>query len=381
MSNKAVSKRLPVGRKDIMLGAALMAVSELMALFGPFEVDLPPYAWAALGIGPVALVFRRAYPRTVVTVAIVCMVVLTHLDLGLLPAVPALVAIATAMYIGYRSWTVTVVLVLSATIAFGFWWSADRSLTGDVVRDTLLIVGWLHVAMISGESRRQRDAYIEEAERTKEEAVKRKAADERVRIARELHDSLTHSISVIRVQAGVAVHLARKRNEQPAEALLAVEEAAKDATRELRETLTMLRDDDGLRLGRIKDLTERYQGLGLEIDLQCDCDNLEVEPEVDHAAYRIVQEALTNAVRHSGGNRVEVRVGRLDGALGGALDLAVVDNGRVASFEPGRGITGMRERVDSLGGSLTVGPDPHGFAVRAQLPVQTGADTERKALR
>ncbi|GAB3995997.1 hypothetical protein GCM10029992_14780 [Glycomyces albus] len=154
-------------------------------------------------------------------------------------------AIGTAMYTGYRAWTISAVFAVSAFAAISFWQGADRELNADVVRNTLLVVGWLHVAMITGESRRQRDAYMEEAEHTKEEAVRRKAADERVRIARELHDSLTHSISVIRVQAGVAIHLARKRGEQPPEALLAVEEAAKDATSELRETLTMLRGDEG----------------------------------------------------------------------------------------------------------------------------------------
>lgn len=372
-----MSQRLAVGRKDIVFGIALMAVSELIAVLGPFSGPMPIYAWALLALGPIALVFRRAYPRVVVTVAVAAAVGLAHLDFGLLPVVPALVAIATSMYVGYRSWTVTVVLTLSVAIAFGFWWSNDRSLDGDVVRNILLIVGWLHVAMVSGESRRQRAAYIEEAERTKEEAVKRKAADERVRIARELHDSLTHSISVIRVQAGVAVHLARKRHEQPAEALLAVEEAAKDATRELRETLTMLRDDDGLRLGRVKELAERYRGLGMEIDLECEGgDGLDADPEPDHAAYRIVQEALTNAVRHSDGDRVRVRVAR----LGDSLDIAVVDNGGADSFEPGRGITGMRERVDSLGGSLTVGPDPGGFAVRARLPARADTDAGQEVL-
>ncbi|WP_051326080.1 sensor histidine kinase [Glycomyces tenuis] len=372
-------KRLTVRRADIVLGALLLALSELAAVVSHYYIGnpLPAYAWVVLLIGPIALVFKRDYPRVVVTIAVVAMVVLAHLELGLLPAVPALVAIATSMYLGYRSWTVTVVLALSAVIAFGYWWSADRSLNGEVIRNTLLFVGWLHVAMISGEGRRQRDAYIEEAERTKEEAVKRKAADERVRIARELHDSLTHSISVIRVQAGVAVHLARKRGEQPAEALLAVEEAAKDATRELRETLTMLRDDDGLRLGRVKDLAERYQGLGMEIGLECEgVESLDIDPEADHAAYRIVQEALTNAVRHSAGGRVEVRIGR----LGELLDVEVVDDGRVDAFEPGRGITGMRERVDSLGGTLMVGPDPRGFAVRAQLPAKAEAGAEREAL-
>ncbi|MCH7229559.1 sensor histidine kinase [Glycomyces sp. L485] len=368
-----MSKRLPVRRTDVVLGVALLVLSELAAAFSHFRDPLPTWAWIVLAFGPIALVFRRVHPRTVLTVSIASMVVLAHLELGALPAVPALVAIATAMYTGYRALTITMVLAVSAIAGFGFWQSADYRLTGDVVRNTLLVVGWLHVAMVTGESRRQRDAYIEEAERTKEEAVKRKAADERVRIARELHDSLTHSISVIRVQAGVAVHLARKRGEQPPEALLAVEDAAKDATRELRETLTMLRDDDGLRLGRVKSLTERYHGLGLEIALDCgDCEG--IDHEVDHAAYRIVQEALTNAVRHSDGDRVEVRIARDDGEL----DIEVADNGHVTAFEPGRGITGMRERVDSVGGSLVVGPGRHGFSVRARLPAAAESRTEQE---
>ncbi|GAB3647451.1 sensor histidine kinase [Glycomyces tarimensis] len=366
-----MSKRLPVRRSDLILAAALLALSEAGVALRGFDEPVPIWAWIVLGFGPIALVFRRVYPRTVLTVAIASMAVLGHLDLGLLPAVPALVAIATAMYTGYRALTITLVLALSAVSAWGYWQSADFRMTGEVIRNTLLVVGWLHVAMISGESRRQRDAYVEEAERTKEEAVKRKAADERVRIARELHDALTHSISVIRVQAGVAVHLARKRGERPPDALLAVEEAAKDATRELRETLTMLRDDDGLRLGRVKDLADRYSGLGFELVLDCqDCEG--IDHEVDHAAYRIIQEALTNAVRHSEGDRIEVRVAR----AGDELNIVVTDNGAVESYEPGRGITGMRERVDGLGGSLVVGPGRHGFSVHARLPLKTESHLE-----
>jgi signal transduction histidine kinase len=248
----------------------------------------------------------------------------------------------------------------------GNWTAAGFQFTGAVMEQSMLVIGWLHVALISGESRRQRDAYMAEAEHTREEAVKRKAADERVRIARELHDSLTHSISVIRVQAGVALHLARKRGEEPAPALVAVEEAAKDATRELRETLTMLRDDEGHRLSRVTPLADRYRGLGFAIDVDCEVDETVVlDEEVDHAAYRIVQEALTNAVRHSDGDRVRVRVRRNEDAL----VVEVADNGRARGFTPGRGLTGMRERADALGGTLDVGPGEFGFTVTARLPM------------
>lgn len=365
--SKGQAARLSGQRLDVVVGALTLVLNIGVGAARSASDPLPLYAWIVLAVGPVAIMFWRRFPRAVMLVAVLGMVASAHLALGPAPAIPALIGIATAMYRGYRTLAIIAVLCLSVFASMGSWREAGWQFTSDVAQQSMLVIGWLHVALVTGESRRQRAAYMEEAERTKDEAVRRKAADERVRIARELHDSLTHSISVIRVQAGVAVHLARKRNEQPAEALVAVEEAAKDATRELRETLTMLRDDEGLRLARVKELAGRYDGLGFDIVLDCaDCDDLDVDHEVDHAAYRIVQESLTNAVRHSEGDRVAVSVTRSDDAL----DIEVADNGRVGEFQPGRGITGMRERVDSLGGSLVVGPGRHGFTVRAQLPAR-----------
>ncbi|WP_100445133.1 sensor histidine kinase [Glycomyces xiaoerkulensis] len=359
-------RRLSGRRLDILVAGLTLALSLGTGLSTVLLEDRQlGLGWLLLTIGPLSLLAWRRYPRTVMVASVLALAAMNHLDLGPLPAVAALFAIGFSMYRGARGLTVGTVLGFSVLTAFGNWQAADWNFTPAGLQQTMLVIGWLHVAMISGESKRQRDAYMEEAERTKEEALRRKAADERVRIARELHDALTHSISVIRVQAGVAVHLARKRGDRPPEALVAVDEAAKDATRELRETLTMLRGDEGPRLGRIKDLTSRYDGLGFEIGVDCPgCDRLEVGPDADHAAYRIVQEALTNAVRHSGGDRIEVAIDVLDDLL----HVDVVDNGAADHYQPGRGITGMRERVDSLGGSLVVGPDAGGFAVRARLP-------------
>ncbi|GAB3226209.1 histidine kinase [Glycomyces halotolerans] len=365
-------------RMDLAIAGVTLALSLLSGLFKTLDgASMPLYAWPLLAAGPLALLAWRGYPRAVMLVAVAALVGTAHVGLGPGVAVASLFAIAFSMYSGHRRLTIGLVLVVSAFTAVGNLQAAGWQLTADAIEPTMLVVGWLHVAMMGGEGRRQRDAYMEEAERTKQQELRRKAADERVRIARELHDSLTHSISVIRVQAGVAVHLARKRGEQPLEALLAVDEAAKDATRELQETLTMLRGDEGPRLGRVGDLLDRYQGLGFEIDLNCpECGSLDLDPEVDHAAYRIVQEALTNAVRHSDGDRIEVAITR----DADALDIAVADNGSPGPAEPGRGLIGMRERVDSLGGSLTVGPDLHGFTVRARLPVRAASETlERTA--
>lgn len=360
--------RLSGRRLDLVVAALLLADTLVSGAAAAVGDGLAWYGWPLLAVGPLLFPLWRRYTRTVMVVTVVALVGVGHLHVGPLAAVPALVAIAVSMYRGHRRLTVALVGVVSAVTMLGNWSAADFQLTGAVMEQSMLVIGWLHVALISGESRRQRDAYMAEAEHTREEAVKRKAADERVRIARELHDSLTHSISVIRVQAGVALHLARKRGEEPAPALVAVEEAAKDATRELRETLTMLRDDEGHRLSRVKSLADRYRGLGFDIDLECAVDETAVlDAEADHAAYRIVQEALTNAVRHSAGDRVRVRVRHADDAL----LVEVADNGRAREFTPGRGLTGMRERADALGGTLDVGPGEYGFTVTARLPMAT----------
>ena len=150
---------------------------------------------------------------------------------------------------------------------------------------------------------REVEQRADEAERTRDEAAQRRAMEERLRIARELHDSLTHSISVIQVQAGVAVHLARKRGEDVPPALLAIQEAGADAVRELRATLGVLRSDqDGVGSGlrQLDSLVARARTAGLPVTVTVTGEERRLPPEADQAAYRIVQEALTNVSRHAG---------------------------------------------------------------------------------
>src|ERR1700761_5324876 len=150
---------------------------------------------------------------------------------------------------------------------------------------------------------REVEERAQEVERTRDEVARRRAVEERLRIARELHDSLTHSISVIQVQAGVAVHLARKRGEDVPPALLAIQEAGADAARELRATLSVLRseeDGDGSGLGQLTTLVERARAAGLPVTVTVTGLPRALAAEVDQAAYRIVQEALTNVSRHAG---------------------------------------------------------------------------------
>jgi signal transduction histidine kinase len=224
---------------------------------------------------------------------------------------------------------------------------------------------------------REVEQRAEEAVRTKDEAARRRAMEERLRIARDLHDSLTHSISVIQVQAGVAVHLAGKRGEQAPPSLLAIQEAATDAARELRTTLSVLRseeDGEGSGLGQLNHLVGRARAAGLPVTVTVTGAERELPPDVDQAAYRIVQEALTNVSRHAGQACALVHLHYEPDALSVQVD----DDGpgaRAGTDQrpagPGLGLLGMRERVAALGGRLSAGPrDGGGFQVRAELPAR-----------
>ena len=247
---------------------------------------------------------------------------------------------------------------------------------------------------------REVEQRAEEAERTRDEVARRRAVEERLRIARELHDSLTHNISVICVQSGVAVHLARKRGEQVSPALLAIQEASADAARELRTTLGVLRsDDDGdsSGLGHLDRLAARARAAGLPVTVNVTGPERTLPPEVDQAAYRIVQEALTNVSRHAGqasawvnlcytpdgleiqvdddGAGISIASNRSNTSSNGTSSNATNNgSGNGHSASNGLGLIGMRERVTALGGRLQAGPrDGGGFQVRAEIPAETKA--------
>ncbi len=242
---------------------------------------------------------------------------------------------------------------------------------------------------------REVEQRAEEAERTRDEVARRRAVEERLRIARELHDSLTHNISVICVQSGVAVHLARKRGEEVSPALLAIQEASADAARELRTTLGVLRSDedgDSSGLGHLDRLAARARTAGLPVTVNVTGAKRALPPEVDQPAYRIVQEALTNVSRHAGPASAWVHLCYTSDALqiqvdddGVGLSTAKSTATRTANgngHNPGNGadngrglgLMGMRERVAALGGRLQAGPrDGGGFQVRAEIPAETPA--------
>jgi signal transduction histidine kinase len=212
--------------------------------------------------------------------------------------------------------------------------------------------------------------------REREEEGRRRAADERVRIARELHDTLAHSLVAINVRAGVAVDL--RDTQDPTAALQDIKQASADALRDLRATLSLLRAPDdaaptapALDLAALPGLVDHARSAGLRAEMDVQLDGGAVPSAIGGAAFRIVQEALTNVLRHADASSAQVRV-RADLDV---LDIDITDDGRADpdGGDAGLGLRGMAERAAALGGRLNVGPrEEGGWRVHAVLPLNGG---------
>ncbi|MFC7447197.1 sensor histidine kinase [Rhodococcus daqingensis] len=359
-----------IGDWAIAVGvAAILLVAGLSRQHAP--TDLDPIGYALLTIGGLALAARRRAPVTVLAVTGLC--ALGYQAVGFdVPAVAFLFAVYAAVRAGHRMITVAASVTLLAALPLAALVSLHD--TGEAfaqARDALEIA-WLIAAGAAGEALRQAEGRADEAERTREETARRSADEERLHIARELHDSLTHQISIIKVQSEAAVHVARKRGEKVPEALLAIREAGREAARELRATLEALRDDGKSPpqgLAHVPNLVERARTTGLDATLTIEGQRQHVPAAVDRTGYRIVQESLTNIARHAAAATASVRIEyRPD-----ALVIQVDDDGKATpdtALVPGVGLLGMRERVTALGGLLLAAPRSEGgFSVRADLPV------------
>jgi signal transduction histidine kinase len=328
--------------------------------------------YVLLVAGGLALVARGRAPVAVLVGTGVCAVGYQAVGFDI-PAVAYLFAVYAAVRAGHRTLAVVVSVGMLAVLPLAALASGPHD-TGEAFARArgALEIAWLVAAGAAGEALRQAERRADEAERTREETARRRADEERLRIARELHDSLTHQISVVKVQAEVAVHVARRKGEEVPAALLAIQEAGREASRELRATLEALRDDDTAPprgLDDVQELVARARELGLDAALTEDGARGDVPAAVGRTVYRIVQEALTNVARHARDARsVGVRIEwRADGVA-----VRVEDDGRaqVGSGGEGFGLAGMRERVTALGGRLRAAPRADGgFAVEARLPV------------
>ncbi|MGV9310712.1 sensor histidine kinase [Streptomyces sp. NPDC003691] len=337
------------------------------------STDLGLLGYALVAASGLALAAARRAPVTVLIVTGLCVAGYNALGFEV-AAVAYLFAAYTAVRSGHGPATVAVSVVLLLGLPFAVMASSVDGPTGDAFAQArrVLELAWLIAAGAAGEALRQAERRADEAERTREETARLRATEERLHIARELHDSLTHQISIVKVQAEVAVHLARKRGEQVPESLLAIQEAGREATRELRATLETLRDDTkspSYGLDKVHELVQRAHGIGLRTTLTIEGMRQEVPDAVDRTAYRIVQESLTNVARHAAAASASVRIDyRPD-----ALAIRVDDDGTATPGSvsvPGVGLLGMRERVNALGGRLLAEPRTEGgFTVQAELPV------------
>ncbi|MEV0324109.1 sensor histidine kinase [Streptomyces sp. NPDC050658] len=337
-------------------------------------------------VGATALIFRRRAPWIVLGVT--CSASVTDLVTGEFRGavvMSAVVALYTVAATTDRPTTWRVGLVTMAGL------TGVATLVGPLpwyAQENLGIFAWTGMAAAAGDAVRSRRAFVdaireraERAERTREEEARRRVAEERLRIARDLHDVVAHHIALVNVQAGVAAHVMDKRPDQAKEALSHVRDASRSALNELRATVGLLRQtgdpeaptEPAPGLARLDDLVDTFRHAGLPVEVTLGDAVTELPAGVDLAAYRIIQEALTNVQKHAGtGAKAEVSVVR----VGPNIEVTVLDDGPGAVADPerdsggGHGLIGMRERVSALGGRCTAGPRyGGGFRVHAILPV------------
>jgi signal transduction histidine kinase len=364
----------------------------------PTRWSLDAFAYLLLLAGPAALLPRRRWPEGAVAVTLAAAAGYAASGYPRGPAgLPAfLFAVVSAIMMGRRAFA-------WGALALGyaaFIW-LPRLVPDEVERarsaaNAAANLAWLPLVVAASEIARSRLERRAERARTAREETRRRLSEERLRIARELHDVLAHNISLINVQSGVALHLLDQRPEQARPALEAINQASDAALGELRSVLDVLSRDAGgdggpdptgawapsapaTGLRDLDGLLRRTRAAGLDVDLAVEGERRPVPAGVDLAAFRIVQEALTNVVRHAGDHaRATVRLTYAPAELVVQVDddggPATGGPGRATSEHTGRGIAGMRERVQALGGTFTAGPRPgRGFRVRARFPREDGA--------
>ncbi|WP_411105917.1 sensor histidine kinase [Streptomyces sp. cmx-4-9] len=349
-----------------------------------------PFSLVLMLVGAAALVFRRRRPRAVL--AVTCGLSLLELTTGE-PRAPVVMCAVIALYtLAARTdrpttWRIGLLTMAGLTgvamLAGPLPWYAQENLG---------IFAWTGMAAAAGDAVRSRRAFVdaireraERAEQSREEEARRRVAEERLRIARDLHDVVAHHIALVNVQAGVAAHVMDKRPDQAKEALAHVRDASRSALNELRATVGLLRQSGdpeaptepapGLAVLDALVDTFLHAGLPVRVMVQLGREEGPLPAAVDLAAYRVIQEALTNVRKHAGtGARAEVSVVR----VGACVEVTVLDDGGSAAApapEPaeaggGHGLLGMRERATALGGSCSAGPRfGGGYRVHAVLPL------------
>lgn len=412
MPDRVTLFRPPAWAQDVLLavfitvmqvqGTVVRNSGEPEAVLRPLS-DLGNLGYLLLIAGGAVLVLRRRWPVAVFAVTALASMVYYTLDF---PDGPGWLGLFVALYTltargdGRRSLVMAVVGIAALTAV---WLIAATDIEPPAA------VGWVYfrigaagMSAALGESVRSRRVIAEEAleraelaERSREDEARARVDEERLRIAREVHDTVAHAIAIINVQAGVTAHVLDKRPEQARQTLEAIEQTSSRALQEMRAILGVLRDDNDGRLpppglGQVDELTARAREAGLDVELETTSPPPPVPSAVGSAVYRILQESITNVIRHVGPTRVavalnygpdavEVRVTndgpRADGDTDKAARGADRADAEFAGTDTrGHGIVGMRERCQLLGGDFDAGPLPGGgFAVTARLPLAPAA--------
>ncbi|MER7519788.1 sensor histidine kinase [Streptomyces sp. NPDC126499] len=381
---------LPLRVRDPGVALLVLLVVTVWTLVSAHYAEEPAsrtvLGWLLILVGCGALCFRRRQPVAVAVVTLLACAVYYPLSAQ---DGPLLIAFALALYTTAAEGRFAAAVALAAVtlLAVGLGEIGHQPGRRQIDDTSLaMMAGWLISLVAVGRAQRNRVAYLYEveqralaAEREQEARARQSATEERLRIARELHDILGHSISLINVQSGAALHrLGKKPAPELAlatarDALQAVRDTSKEALRELRATLGVLRRADeaaptapssGLAL--LPELVERAASTGLDVRTRVDGTPVPLPPPLDLAAYRIVQESLTNVTRHA--RACSALVALEWGA--DELRLRIEDDGGGAPEDgpEGSGIRGMAERARAFGGELTARNVPGGFRVDARLP-------------
>jgi len=364
----------------VLVAAVIQVMGTLFAAARqPDHRPLDLLAFVLLLLGPAALSLRRRAPLAMLPVA--ALATGAYLALGY-PWGPVVLSFALALILtaaaGKRALAWTVAGIGAVALGIGSVGSGD---------ETALVRGfagtsWLAILVLLGEGLRLRGERVAERHRQRETAEQAARDEYRLALARDIHDVVAHSLSLINVRASVALHLGEKDPAQFRPALETIKAASKESLAEVRQLLGVLREDAPFQpprqpsLARVPELVDNARRAGLDVRLAADPSGQGIPDTIQEAAYRIVQEALTNVVRHSGARTAAVVIHGSEGEL----TVAVNDDGAGAAGVPeGNGIKGMRERVAALGGRLELGePGPPGWHVRAVFPLPATGNGEQR---
>ncbi|WP_158847390.1 sensor histidine kinase [Saccharothrix deserti] len=375
-----------MARADIALGGGLAALVLGLSLLGVGpEGPEGPLDWGAVALVValgVAVALRRRNPWLVVLATNAITLAWFHFDYhGRLVTVAPLIACYTLA--AHRGWRAGVggalvtaaVTVVVVRLTLGGAWFDDQVVNAIPLEAAATALGAAvhsHRAFRAG-ARERAERIAEARSEQAEEQAKARAAEERLEIARELHDVFGHTMAAISVQAGVAVHVMERKPEQAAEALQAIKRISDDGLAEVQVLLGVMRSENVRALtatGGLAQLEKLLVVAGVEVELSVSGDDRAVPVGVDLAAFRIVQESLTNVRRHAGASKVWLTLSYGEDSL----EVVVRDNGSpgVTQSTPvgGHGIEGMRARARALGGELSAGRLADGFEVRCRLPTR-----------